>query len=90
MCCVCFIILFLVVFLVSIMFYMCFHVFFDDCLAFSFILIARGVPGGPWWVLQMSLEMFESSRGFLVGPRDVLRGAGRVLWGSLGVLELFL
>jgi hypothetical protein len=41
-------------------------------------------------VLQMSLKMLCGSRGFLVVPCDVLRRAGRVLWGSLGVLELFL
>ena len=37
----------------------------------------------------MSLKMLRDSRGFLVGPGDVLRCAGRLLWGSLGLLELF-
>ena len=69
---------------------MYFHISFDNYLAFSLIFIAWGVLGGRWWVLQMSLEMLGGSRGFLVGPRDVLRGAWRLLWGSSGVLELFL
>ena len=69
---------------------MYFHMFSENYLAFSLIFIAWRVVWGPWWVFQMLLEMLGGSRGFLVGPRDVLRGAGRVLWGSLGVLELFL
>ena len=44
-------------------------------LPFSLIFSSWGAFGRPWWVLQMSLEMFESFQGFLVDPRDVLRGA---------------
>ena len=40
-----------------------FHFWLDNYLAFSFIFSSRGVLGGPWWVLQMSLDVLGGPLG---------------------------
>ena len=63
---------------------MYFHSLFDHVLSLSLIFSPWGVLGGPWWVLQMSLELLGGLSGLPFVPRDVLRGAwGRVLGSSL-------